>query len=176
MHGLAMPGGCFEIHFIPLKEPSSSGFEQIEFRVAAHPGATPRPLAKVASGGELARLSLAIAVMTQRIHAVPTLVFDEVDSGIGGAVAEVVGRLLRQLGLAHQVFCVTHLPQVAAQGHQHFQVCKHIVDGKTYSTIELLNTEMRIQEIARMLSGNTSSAITRTHAEELLQLAIASPS
>ena len=119
MQGLSMAGGQLQISLLPLAEGSAGGLEQIEFLVAAHPGATPRPLAKVASGGELARISLAISVITSQAAFTPTLIFDEVDAGIGGAVAETVGRLLRQLGESHQILCVTHLPQVAAQGNQH---------------------------------------------------------
>ena len=151
--------------------PSAHGLEQIEFQVAAHPGAALRPNAKVASGGELARISLAISVIASAASTVPTLIFDEVDSGIGGAVAEVVGRLLRQLGGMRQVLCVTHLPQVAAQGDQHFSVSKENVDGQTVSRISALNATGRIDEIARMLGGIDITSTTRKHARELLALA-----
>jgi DNA repair protein RecN (Recombination protein N) len=136
--------------------------------VAGHAGVQVRPLAKVASGGELARISLAISVITSCATSTPTLIFDEVDSGIGGAVAEVVGRLLKRLGQERQVLCVTHLPQVASQGNQHFEVSKSQTNGKTISHIQLLNHQDRIAEIARMLGGVEITAITKKHARELL--------
>ncbi len=178
MQSLSMSGGCFEIALHPAT-PSASGLEQIEFLVAAHPGATPRSLAKVASGGELARISLAISVIASAATTVPTLIFDEVDSGIGGAVAEVVGKLLRQLGRTRQVLCVTHLPQVAAQGEAHFAVSKATIafdkDSKdknvrTVSRIAVLNPSARIDEVARMLGGIDITATTRKHARELLAM------
>ena len=126
----------------PLEEPQSFGLEQVEFLVAGHAGVAARPLAKVASGGELARISLAISVITSKAATTPTLIFDEVDSGIGGAVAEVVGRLLRRLGQERQVLCVTHLPQVASCGNHHFQVSKgSSSDGRTVSRIEALDAK-----------------------------------
>jgi DNA repair protein RecN (Recombination protein N) len=149
-------------------EPASYGLEQIEFLVTAHAGTTPRPLAKVASGGELARIALAISVITSSATATPTLIFDEVDSGIGGGVAEVVGRLLKRLGQDRQVLCVTHLPQVASQANQHFQVSKQSNAGKTVSSIDPLNANARVEEIARMLGGIEITATTRSHARELL--------
>ena len=162
-----MAGGKFEIALQPC-EPASFGIEQVEFLVAGHAGTTPRPLAKVASGGELARISLAISVITSSATATPTLIFDEVDSGIGGGVAEVVGRLLRKLGQDRQVLCVTHLPQVASQANQHFQVSKRNSDGKTLSSIDVLDSNARVEEIARMLGGLEITATTRSHARELL--------
>src|SRR5690606_5816051 len=132
-------------------EPAAYGLEQVEFLVAGHAGTVPRALAKVASGGELARISLAISVITSSATATPTLIFDEVDSGIGGGVAEVVGRLLKRLGQDRQVLCVTHLPQVASQANQHFQVSKYGVEGKTVSHIACLDAKSRVEEIARML-------------------------
>lgn len=167
MQELSMAGGKFEIALQPC-EPASFGLEQIEFLVAGHAGTTLRPLAKVASGGELARISLAISVITSSATATPTLIFDEVDSGIGGGVAEVVGRLLRKLGQARQVLCVTHLPQVASQANQHFQVSKRNSDGKTLSSIDALDSNARVEEIARMLGGLEITATTRSHARELL--------
>jgi DNA repair protein RecN (Recombination protein N) len=167
MQELSMTGGKFVIALQPC-EPASYGIEQIEFMVAAHAGTTPRPLAKVASGGELARIALAISVITSSATATPTLIFDEVDSGIGGGVAEVVGRLLRRLGQDRQVLCVTHLPQVASQASQHFQVSKQSSNGKTASSIEALDANARVEEIARMLGGLEITATTRTHARELL--------
>ncbi|CAL62773.1 DNA repair protein RecN (Recombination protein N) [Herminiimonas arsenicoxydans] len=167
MQELSMTGGKFAIALQPC-EPASYGVEQIEFMVAAHAGTTPRPLAKVASGGELARIALAISVITSSATATPTLIFDEVDSGIGGGVAEVVGRLLRRLGQDRQVLCVTHLPQVASQANQHFQVSKQSSNGKTASSIAALDDHARVEEIARMLGGLEITATTRTHARELL--------
>jgi DNA repair protein RecN (Recombination protein N) len=167
MQDLSMTGGKFAIALQPC-EPASYGLEQIEFMVAGHAGTTPRPLAKVASGGELARIALAISVITSSATATPTLIFDEVDSGIGGGVAEVVGRLLRRLGQDRQVLCVTHLPQVASQANQHFQVSKQNSKGKTASSIAALDNNARVEEIARMLGGLEITATTRTHARELL--------
>lgn len=167
MQELSMTGGKFAIA-LQACEPASYGIEQIEFMVAAHAGTTPRPLAKVASGGELARIALAISVITSSATATPTLIFDEVDSGIGGGVAEVVGRLLRKLGQDRQVLCVTHLPQVASQANQHFQVSKQSNRGKTLSSIDALDAAARVEEIARMLGGIEITATTRSHARELL--------
>ena len=168
MQTLAMEGGQFSVamHTCPA---ASHGQDQVEFLVAGHAGSTPRPLAKVASGGELARISLALSVIASRAARVPTLIFDEVDSGIGGAVAEVVGNLLRELGARHQVLCVTHLPQVAARAQQHFQVSKQNVKGKTQSSIALLQPQERIEEVARMLGGIKITSTTREHAKELLE-------
>lgn len=168
MQTLAMEGGQFSVamHACPA---ASHGQDQVEFLVAGHAGSTPRPLAKVASGGELARISLALSVIASRAARVPTLIFDEVDSGIGGAVAEVVGNLLRELGARHQVLCVTHLPQVAARAQQHFQVSKQNVKGKTQSSIALLQPQERIEEVARMLGGIKITSTTREHAKELLE-------
>jgi DNA repair protein RecN (Recombination protein N) len=167
MQDLSMAGGRFEIA-LNACEPAGYGLEQIEFLVAGHAGTIPRALAKVASGGELARIALAISVITSSATATPTLIFDEVDSGIGGGVAEVVGRLLKRLGHDRQVLCVTHLPQVASQANQHFQVSKHGMDGKTVSRIEPLDAKSRVEEIARMLGGLEITATTRKHARELL--------
>jgi DNA repair protein RecN (Recombination protein N) len=167
MQDLSMAGGRFEVA-LNAGEPASYGLEQVEFLVAAHAGTAPRPLAKVASGGELARISLAISVITSSATATPTLIFDEVDSGIGGGVAEVVGRLLKRLGQDRQVLCVTHLPQVASQGNQHFQVSKSSAGGRTVSRIEALDAKARVEEVARMLGGLEITATTRKHARELL--------
>lgn len=168
MQDLSMSGGRFDIA-LHACEAAAHGVEQIEFLVAGHAGTTPRPLAKVASGGELARIALAISVIASSSTATPTLIFDEVDSGIGGGVAEVVGRLLKRLGQDRQVLCVTHLPQVASQAAQHFQVSKGtIADGRTVSRIEVLNASERVEEIARMLGGLEITATTRKHARELL--------
>ncbi|MRW92350.1 DNA repair protein RecN [Duganella sp. FT80W] len=168
MQELNMTGGRFEVA-LHACEPAAYGVEQVEFLVAGHAGVAARSLAKVASGGELARISLAISVITSNATTVPTLIFDEVDSGIGGGVAEVVGRLLRRLGQERQVLCVTHLPQVASQAGQHFQVAKGTLDnGKTASRIEVLDAKSRVEEIARMLGGLEITATTRKHARELL--------
>jgi DNA repair protein RecN (Recombination protein N) len=167
MQDLSMAGGRFAVALNPC-EPASYGLEQVELLVAGHAGTTPRPLAKVASGGELARIALAISVITSSATSTPTLIFDEVDSGIGGGVAEVVGRLLKRLGHDHQVLCVTHLPQVASQANQHFQVSKSSVDGKTVSRIAALDNKSRVEEVARMLGGLEITATTRKHAQELL--------
>ncbi|WP_420476016.1 DNA repair protein RecN [Noviherbaspirillum sp. ST9] len=167
MQDLSMSGGRFVIALNEC-EPAAYGLEQVEFLVAAHAGTSPRPLAKVASGGELARISLAISVITSTATVTPTLIFDEVDSGIGGGVAEVVGRLLKRLGQDRQVLCVTHLPQVASQANQHFQVSKRSLEGRTLSNIDALDSKARIEEIARMLGGLEITATTRKHARELL--------
>ncbi|HEU4852936.1 MAG TPA: DNA repair protein RecN [Telluria sp.] len=168
MQDLNMTGGSFAVALNDC-EPSAHGVEQVEFLVAGHAGVAPRPLAKVASGGELARISLAISVITSNATTVPTLIFDEVDSGIGGGVAEVVGRLLKRLGQDRQVLCVTHLPQVASQAGAHFQVAKGTLDsGKTVSRIEVLDSKSRVEEVARMLGGLEITATTRKHARELL--------
>ncbi|KMY85982.1 DNA repair protein RecN [Candidatus Paraburkholderia calva] len=169
MQELSMAGGSFDVALVPLAEGGANGLEQIEFRVAGHAGVALRPLAKVASGGELARISLALAVIASAASPTPTLIFDEVDTGIGGGVAEVVGRLLHQLGREHQVLCVTHLPQVAARGDQHFQVAKSSDDaGGTVSTITALSRSKRVEEVARMLGGLEITATTRKHAKEML--------
>ncbi len=169
MQDLSMAGGQLEIALLPLSEGGASGLEQIEFQVAGHAGSTPRSLAKVASGGELARISLAISVITSKASFTPTLIFDEVDAGIGGAVAETVGKLLRQLGESHQIICVTHLPQVAAQGNHHLKVSKSQAGNKTLSQVSALGRNERVEEIARMLGGATITDTTRRHARELLE-------
>lgn len=169
MQHLSMAGGRLEIALTPLSEGGSHGLEQVEFLVAGHAGSTPRALAKVASGGELARISLAISVITSKASFTPTLIFDEVDAGIGGAVAETVGKLLHQLGQSHQILCVTHLPQVAAQGNHHFKVSKSQSAEKTVSQVQTLGRTERVEEIARMLGGATITDTTRRHARELLE-------
>ncbi len=168
MQTLAMQGGVFKAS-LTQSAPAAHGHDLIEFLVAGHAGTTPRALAKVASGGELARISLALSVIASRAARVPTLIFDEVDSGIGGAVAEVVGNLLKELGARHQVLCVTHLPQVAARGQQHFQVSKKMVGQTTESQITALKDQSRIEEIARMLGGVKITPTTLKHAQEMLQ-------
>lgn len=171
MQTLAMQGGRFAVALLPLAEGNAHGQETVEFQVAANPGVPMRNMAKVASGGELSRISLAIQVATSQIACVPTLIFDEVDSGIGGRVAEIVGRMLKQLGRDYQVLCVTHLPQVAATADSQWQVSKSVEAGITLSHIEVLNAEQRIEEIARMLGGVTLTGTTRQHAAEMLGLA-----
>jgi DNA repair protein RecN (Recombination protein N) len=165
---LAMQGGSFAVELLPLTEGNAFGLETVEFQVAANPGTPPRNLAKVASGGELSRISLAIQVATSQVASVPTLIFDEVDSGIGGRVAEIVGRLLKKLGKDYQVLCVTHLPQVAAAADQQWQVSKTVENGVTLSRIVLLDGEQRVEEIARMLGGISLTETTRKHAAEML--------
>ncbi len=172
MQTLAMQGGQFSVCVQPLTEGLAHGLENIEFQVAANLGLPLRSLAKVASGGELSRISLAIQVAASRAATVPTLIFDEVDSGIGGRVAEIVGALLQQLGQRHQVLCVTHLPQVAAQADAQWQVSKAAQNGFTLSQIKELSPAERIEEIARMLGGVTLTDTTRKHAAEMLGVAI----
>jgi DNA repair protein RecN (Recombination protein N) len=164
---LGMQGGRLEIA-IERGEPAAHGIDRIEFRVAGHAGATPRALGKVASGGELSRISLAISELAAEATPVGTLIFDEADAGVGGAVAEVIGELMRRLGESRQVLCVTHLPQVAAKADRHYLVSKTQDAGRTTSRIERLDPDRRIDEIARMLGGVTITATTRQHARELL--------
>ena len=168
MQSLAMAGGKFVVALSPLEQGNQFGLENVEFLVAGHPGVQPRPIAKVASGGELARISLAIAVIASSASQIPTLIFDEVDAGIGGAVAQTVGKLLKQLGQDHQVLCVTHLPQVASQGDHQWCVQKIVEQGQTISHIQVLNRQDRVQEIARMLGGLDITETTLRHARELL--------
>lgn len=168
MQELAMQGGRFEAVLQPLAEPASYGLEQVEFLVAGHSGIEPRPLAKVASGGELSRVSLAIQVITSKVSGVRSMIFDEVDAGIGGRVAEIVGRLLQTLGGTKQVLCVTHLPQVAARAERQYSVAKREISGVVQSEVHVLEGDSRIDEIARMLGGAEITSVTRRHAEEML--------
>ncbi|MDZ7857497.1 DNA repair protein RecN [Sphaerotilus sp.] len=173
MQALGMGGGRFEIALEPLPEPQSHGLESAEFLVAGHAGSTPRPLGKVASGGELSRIALAIAVTTSqqrqaRGTGAATLIFDEVDSGVGGAVADTVGQLMRRLGRERQVLAVTHLPQVAACADTHLLVSKASEAGRTRSDIRTLDANERIGEIARMLGGQARSDAGLAHAREML--------
>jgi len=171
MKELAMAGGRFEVELRSLlPDGSTGGNELVEFLVTTNPGVAPRPLAKVASGGELSRISLAIQVITSKAASVPTLVFDEVDAGIGGAVAEVVGRKLRALGADRQVLVVTHLPQVAAQATEQWSVAKGTENGRVRSRVTVLDHNSRIEEIARMLGGMEITPTTRKHAAEMLGL------
>ncbi|PKO84274.1 MAG: DNA repair protein RecN [Betaproteobacteria bacterium HGW-Betaproteobacteria-11] len=168
MQELAMAGGRFEIALTPLAAGSAHGIEDIEFQVAANAGQPLRPLAKVASGGELSRIGLVLQVMASQAHPAGTLIFDEVDVGIGGRVAEIVGRLLRELGRSRQVLCVTHLPQVAAQADWQWSIAKETVGAETLSRVQVLDAETRIGEIARMLGGERITETTRRHAAEML--------
>jgi DNA repair protein RecN (Recombination protein N) len=172
MQTLAMAGGRFEVALAADEEGSAAGLETVEFQVAANPNQPLRPLGKVASGGELSRIGLAIQVITSRNAATPTLIFDEVDVGIGGGVAEIVGKLLRQLGDERQVLCVTHLPQVAAQAHWQWSIAKVRRGEETVSQVLDLDRDGRIEEIARMLGGVTITGTTREHAAEMLGLAV----
>ena len=170
MQELGMPGGCFEISLEPLPEQElgAHGMERVEYLVSANPGQAPKPLTKVASGGELSRISLALQVVAAEIGKVPTLIFDEVDVGIGGRVAEIVGLQLNQLGKNRQVLCITHLAQVAAQGDSHLQVQKSTDDASTTTSLKHLTAADRIAEIARMIGGVEISEQTLAHAEDML--------
>ncbi len=171
MQKLGMEGGCFSVILSPFDdgEISSSGAEKIEFLVSANPGQPEQPLSRVASGGELSRISLAIQVATAKCAAIPTLVFDEVDVGIGGGVAEIVGQLLRQLGQSKQVLCVTHLAQVAAQASQHIKFSKSASESGTEGEVVSLNRQQKTEEIARMLGGLEITQQTLAHAGEMLE-------
>ncbi len=169
MQGLGMEGGRFEVQLQPADNPMQTGLEEISFLVAGHAGSTPRPVAKVASGGELSRMALAIAVTTSELGTAQTLIFDEIDSGVGGAVAQTVGRLMRQLGIDRQVLAVTHLPQVAACADHHLVVTKKLHGKSTLSAVGLVQGESRVAEIARMLGGEHFMETTVAHAKEMLQ-------
>lgn len=172
MAELALGRGQFEVALLPLADGGPFGLEQVEFRVGGLAGSEAKPMAKVVSGGELSRISLALQVVTSRSASVPTLIFDEVDVGIGGGVAEIVGRMLRQLGEERQILCVTHLPQVAARADWQWQVSKDAgSDGRVLSRIQSLDADGRVEEIARMLGGVELTETTRQHAKELLALA-----
>jgi DNA repair protein RecN (Recombination protein N) len=168
MQQLGMQGGRFEVQLQTLNAPAQHGLEEVSFLVAGHEGSTPRPVGKVASGGELSRIALAIAVTTSELGEAGTLIFDEVDSGVGGAVAETVGRLMKQLGQHRQVLAVTHLPQVAACADHHLLVSKAAVKGQVSSQVRGVQGEERVSEIARMLGGEKLSATTLAHAREML--------
>ena len=177
MQTLGMRGGRFKIAVSDGATDAISvhGRERIEFLVSTNPGQPPKPLARVASGGELARISLAIQVIASTDTHIPTLIFDEVDSGVGGAVAETVGKQMQLLGKQHQVMCVTHLPQVAAQAHHHLQVSKLTGDKTTRTRLRTLGDDERVEEIARMLGGQKITGSTRQHAREMLQLGALRP-
>ncbi len=169
MQGLGMQGGRFEVALEGLEQATQHGLEGVNFLVAGHAGSTPRAVNKVASGGELSRMALAIAVTTSQLGTAHTLIFDEVDAGVGGAVAETVGRLMKQLGRDRQVLAVTHLPQVASCADQHLVVAKQLKAGVTSSTLEAVQGEQRVAEIARMLGGERLSGTTLAHAKEMLE-------
>jgi DNA repair protein RecN (Recombination protein N) len=168
MQQLGMQGGRFEVQLQTLDAPAQHGLEEVIFLVAGHEGSTPRPVGKVASGGELSRIALAIAVTTSELGEAGTLIFDEVDSGVGGAVAETVGRLMKQLGQHRQVLAVTHLPQVAACADHHLLVSKAAAKGQVSSQVRGVVGDERVSEIARMLGGEKLSATTLAHAREML--------
>ncbi len=169
MQGLGMQGGRFEVVLQKSAQPMQSGLEEVSFLVAGHAGSTPRPVNKVASGGELSRMALAIAVTTSRLGTAQTLIFDEVDAGVGGAVAETVGRLMKQLGMDRQVLAVTHLPQVAACADHHLVVAKQMQGRSTVSSVAAVEGEQRVMEVARMLGGERLMDTTLAHAKEMLQ-------
>jgi DNA repair protein RecN (Recombination protein N) len=173
MQQLGMAGGRFEVALTPVDTAQAFGLESTEFLVAGHAGSSPRPLAKVASGGELSRMALAIAVTTCRAGAAqgaaaPTLIFDEIDAGVGGSVAYQVGRMMRQLGGSSQVLAVTHLAQVAACADQHFVVSKALQGRSTVSDVQPVSGEARVSEVARMLGGERLAGTSRAHAEAML--------
>ena len=169
MQGLGMQGGQFEVTLQSMEHPTQSGLEDISFLVAGHAGSTPRPVNKVASGGELSRMALAIAVTTSQLGTAQTLIFDEVDSGVGGAVAETVGRLMKQLGVDRQVLAVTHLPQVAACADHHLVVAKQLMGTSTVSSVTAVTGEPRVGELARMLGGERVLGTSMAHAREMLE-------
>lgn len=169
MQGLGMQGGQFEVTLQKSAQPMQSGLEEVAFLVAGHAGSSPRPVNKVASGGELSRIALAIAVTTSQLGTAQTLIFDEVDAGVGGAVAETVGRLMKQLGVDRQVLAVTHLPQVAACADHHLVVAKQLKGSSTVSSVVAVQGEQRVAEVARMLGGERLSGTTLAHAKEMLQ-------
>jgi DNA repair protein RecN (Recombination protein N) len=171
MQGLGMQGGQFQVQLQATAQPHQSGLEDVLFLVAGHAGSTPRPVGKVASGGELSRIALAIAVTASQAGGAQTLIFDEVDAGVGGAVAHTVGSLMRKLGSDRQVLAVSHLPQVAACADQHWVVRKQLQGGQTLSDVAPVQQAQRETEIARMLGGHSSSATTMAHAREMLEQA-----
>ena len=175
IHELGMPNGKFVVEFTPQEDISAAGMERIEFLVTMNPGQPLKPLTKVASGGELSRISLAIHVITASTGSIPTLIFDEVDVGIGGGTAEVVGRMLRDLSKDRQVLCVTHQPQVAALGHQHLQVHKFTSQKTTKASVAELNDKQRMDEIARMLGGLEITEQTLSHAREMIERSQSTP-
>jgi DNA repair protein RecN (Recombination protein N) len=171
MQGLGMQGGQFQVQLHTTAQPQQGGLEDVLFLVAGHTGSTPRPVGKVASGGELSRIALAIAVTASQAGGAQTLIFDEVDAGVGGAVAHTVGRLMRKLGADRQVLAVSHLPQVAACADQHWVVRKQLQGDQTLSDVAPVQQAQRETEIARMLGGQSSSTTTMAHAREMLEQA-----
>jgi DNA repair protein RecN (Recombination protein N) len=170
---LGMAGGVFEVARVPLAETGAAGAEEIEFRVSLNRGFAPRPLSFVASGGEMSRIMLALKTILARLDAVPTLVFDEVDAGIGGRVALQVGEKMREVAGSHQVFAITHLPQIASRANVHLLVSKAERDGRTATEVTELEDDGRVREIARMLGGDPESAVSLEHARELLERGVA---
>jgi DNA repair protein RecN (Recombination protein N) len=174
LQSLRMANCSIEFALTELEQPNQYGKESIELLITTNPTQAPQALGKIASGGELSRIGLAIQVITAQTTATPTLIFDEVDSGIGGAVAEVVGKLLRELGKKTQVMCVTHLPQVACQANQHFIVDKTVSKKQVQTNLQQLSETQRLEEVARMLGGVEITQQTRAHAKELLANAASS--
>lgn len=170
LHSLGMQAASLTVQLSPLERPTAHGMEDVEFLIVTNQGQPAKPLGKIASGGELSRISLAIQVITAQTSTTPTLIFDEVDVGIGGAIAEVVGKLLKKLGESAQILCVTHQPQVASQGHQHLFVSKRSDKQQTHTQIDQLTEERRIEEIARMLGGISITERSIEHAREMLDL------
>ncbi len=170
LNGLGMPGGQFIIEVTAKKfeKPLAEGMDEVEFLISLNPGSSPQPMRKIASGGELSRLSLAIQLVAGQSKVFPTLIFDEVDAGIGGKTADIVGGLLKDLSATHQVFCVTHLAQVASRANNHFQVSKSSSSNKTFTQVKALDDNERVEEVARMLGGMRISEKTRDHAREML--------
>jgi DNA repair protein RecN (Recombination protein N) len=173
MQTLGMPGGQLVVELETRDQPAASGNEEVQFLVAGHTGTSPKPITKVASGGELSRIALALTVVAQQSGAAPTLIFDEVDAGVGGTVAQAVGRLMRELGHNHQVLAVTHLPQVAAYAHHHLRVSKQSLGDQTLSRVDTLGNDQRELEIARMLAGDPITPTSQAHAREMLVLGAA---
>jgi DNA repair protein RecN (Recombination protein N) len=168
-----MEGGRFDAACLPLPEPGPAGGEEVEFRVSLNRGFEPRALSFVASGGEMSRIMLALKTILARQDAVPTLVFDEVDAGIGGRVALQVGEKMREVAVSHQVFAITHLPQIASRANVHLRVSKSERDGRTATEVDALADDERVHEIARMLGGDPESAVSLEHARELLERGVA---
>jgi DNA repair protein RecN (Recombination protein N) len=172
---LGMPDGRFHVALLPTRDIGPDGAESVEFRVSLNVGHEERPLARVASGGELSRVMLALKTILARLDRVPTLIFDEVDAGIGGRVGLQVGETMRRVASYHQVFAITHLPQIAARAHHHILVSKGARGGVTTADVAVLDGEPRVTEIARMLGGDPESDVSRAHARELLENAADAP-
>jgi DNA repair protein RecN (Recombination protein N) len=172
---LGMPEGHFSLAFAPLAHPGATGAEDVAFCVSLNAGHDPRPIARVASGGELSRVMLALKTILARLDHVPTLVFDEVDAGIGGRVGLQVGETMRRVAAFHQVFAISHLPQIAARAHHHIVVSKGARGGVTTADVSVVQGDSRVTEIARMLGGDSESDVSRAHARELLEHAAAGP-